>query len=149
LKEITMHTEASNASPLFTAENVIFVYTRAQAIADGVLIDATELAREAGFRFPVALSAEVWAQCVAWQQEDSDRQIHQDETGRLWDVLWMASFAIRACAGASQSNRLPFRLYVVPRDGKSQQAREVELHVHIGPGDQGEPVLTIMLPLED
>ena len=54
-----MHTEARNESPLFTAENVIHVYTRAQAIADGVLIDATELAREAGFRFPVALSAEV------------------------------------------------------------------------------------------
>jgi hypothetical protein len=61
----------------------------------------------------------------------------------------MASFAIRARGGASQSRRMPFRLYVVPRDGKSLQAREVELHVHIGPGDQGEPVLTIMLPLED
>lgn len=144
-----MHTEPINESPLFTAECVVHVYTRAQAIADGVLIDATELAREAGFRFPVALSAEVWAQCVAWQHEDSDRQIHQDETGRFWDVLWMASFAIRARGGASQSSRMPFRLSVVPRDGKSRQGREVELHVHIGPGDQGEPVLTIMLPLED
>ena len=31
---------------------VIFSYTRAQAIADGVLIDATELAKQAGFRYP-------------------------------------------------------------------------------------------------
>ena len=144
-----MNTLSTNDTPLFGEENVIFAYTRAQAIADGVLIDVSEAASEAGFRFPVALTAQVWADCVAWEPEDSDRQIHQDLSGRLWDVLWMASFAIRACAGASQSNRLPFRLFVVPRDGKSQQAREVELHVHIGPGDQGEPVLTIMLPLED
>ena len=44
---------------------VIFSYTRAQAIADGVLIDATELAKEAGFRIPVAVTAGVWAECVA------------------------------------------------------------------------------------
>ena len=144
-----MKSEPRNESPLFTAENVIHVYTRAQAIADGVLIDATELAREAGFRFPVALTTEVWAECVAWEQDDCERQVHQDVTGRLWDVLWMASVAIRARGGASRSSRMPFQLLVVPRDGKSRQAREVELHVHIGPGDQGEPVLTIMMPWED
>ena len=44
---------------------VIFSYTRAQAIADGVLIDATELAKEAGFRIPVAVTAGVWGECVA------------------------------------------------------------------------------------
>ena len=44
---------------------VIFSYTRAQAIADGVLIDVSELAKEAGFRFPVAVTAGVWAECVA------------------------------------------------------------------------------------
>ena len=32
---------------------VIFTYTRAQAIADGVLIDVSKLAREASFRYPV------------------------------------------------------------------------------------------------
>ena len=144
-----MKTEPKNESPLFTAENVIHVYTRAQALADGVLIDAAELAREAGFRYPVALTAEAWAECVAWEQEDSQRQTHQDVTGRLWDVLWMASVAIRARGGTSQSSRIPFQLLVVPRDGKSRRAREVTLHVHIGPGDLGEPVLTIMMPGED
>jgi len=144
-----MSTEPRSESPLFTEQNVIYVYTRAQAIADGVLIDATELAQEAGFRYPVALTAAVWAECVAWEQKDSRRQIHQDVTGRLWDVLWMASVAIRALGKASQSSRLPFQLLVVPRDGKSRRAREVELHVHIGPGDQAEPVMTIMLLGED
>lgn len=144
-----MNTLSTNDAPLFGEENVIFAYTRAQAIADGVLIDVSKAAREAGFRFPVALTAQVWADCVAWEPEDSDRQIHQDLSGRLWDVLWMASWAIRAQRGSDDACRLPYRLFVVPRDGQSQDAQEVELHVHIGPGDAGEPVLTIMLPWED
>ena len=36
---------------------VIYTYTRAQAIEDGVLIDATEMAKETGFKWPVALTA--------------------------------------------------------------------------------------------
>ena len=140
---------AGDDASLFGPENVIFSYTRAQAIADGVLIDVSAAAREAGFRFPVALTAQVWADCVAWEPEDSTRQIHQDLSGRLWDVLWMASCAIRAQRGGDPPYRLPYRLYVVPRDGKSRGAGKVELHVHIGPGDEGEPVLTIMLPWED
>ena len=143
-------TLASDDASLFGPENVIYAYTRVQAIADGVLIDVSEAAREVGFRFPVALTARVWADCVAWEAEDSARQIHQDLSGRLWDVLWMASWAIRSQRGAGDSAcRLPYQLYVVPRDGKSRRAGKVELHVHIGPGDAGEPVLTIMLPWED
>ena len=41
--------------------DVIFTYTRAQALADGVLIDAGALAQEAGFRLPVAITAAAWA----------------------------------------------------------------------------------------
>lgn len=40
---------------------VIHAYTRAQAIEDGVLVDLSDLAREAGFRFPVAVTLGVWA----------------------------------------------------------------------------------------
>ena len=40
---------------------VIFGYTRRQAIDDGVLVDVTEMAREAGFSWPFAMTAEVWA----------------------------------------------------------------------------------------
>ena len=56
--------------PLFG--EVISVYTRAQALADGVLIDAGAMAAEAGFRFPVAITAAAWADCVAW--DDADRR---------------------------------------------------------------------------
>ena len=45
----------------------ISIYTRAQAIEDGVLVDLTEWASAeksfiGGFRIPVAVSAAVWAE---------------------------------------------------------------------------------------
>ena len=70
---------------------VVSVYTRAQALADGVLIDAGAMAREAGFRWPVAITAGAWSDCVTWSDADSQRQTHQDESGRLWDVLFSAT----------------------------------------------------------
>ena len=70
---------------------VIYRYTRAQAIEDGVLVDVSETAREAGFRWPVAMTSAAWADCVAWSEEDNQRQVNQDESGRLWDVLWSAT----------------------------------------------------------
>ncbi|HIE54999.1 MAG TPA: hypothetical protein EYP90_07455 [Chromatiaceae bacterium] len=126
---------------------VIHAYTRAQAIEDGVLVDVSETAREAGFRWPVALTRAAWADCVAWTEDDNHRQVYQDESGRLWDVLWMAFNAIRgAAAGESQ---IVYQLYRVPRDGKSVEARLTALKLVAGPGDAGEPVVTIMLPGED
>ncbi|HHC72950.1 MAG TPA: hypothetical protein ENK54_08630 [Thiotrichales bacterium] len=126
---------------------VIHTYTRAEAIEDGALVDVSEMAREAGFRWPVAMTRAAWEDCVAWTDTDSDRQTYQDESGRLWDVLYMAQNAIRA-SGAGRC-RIPFHLYRVPRDGKSVDARLAELQLVAGPGDFGEPVLTLLLPGED
>ena len=130
-----------------TFGEVIYSYTRAQAIADGVLVDVSELAGDAGFRHPVAMTAGAWADCVAWSSEDSYAQVHQDQTGRLWDVLWMASRAVR-CASSGQSELL-FELDRIPRDGRSTQAVRCQLKVVAGPGDSGEPVITVLLPGED
>ena len=126
---------------------IISTYTRAQAIEDGVLIDAGSMAQEAGFKWPVAVTSAAWADYVTWSEDDSDKQVHQDESGRLWDVLFMASHAIRAhsCSG----DRLLFQLYRVPRDGRSIKAELTTLKLIVGPGDQGEPVITILLPHED
>ena len=126
---------------------VISTYSRAQALEDGVLIDAGLTAREAGFKWQVAITAAAWADCVAWSDADSDCQIHQDQSGRLWDVLFMAQHAIRV--NRSGGDRLKFQLYRVPRDGKSTEATIITLKLIVGPGDQGEPVLTILLADED
>ena len=115
---------------------VISTYTRAQGIEDGVLIDAGSMASEAGFNWPVALTSAVW-----------EHQVHQDQSGRLWDVLYMASHAIRTAK--ESGDRLLFQLYRVARDGHSTEAVLVTLKLIVGPGDAGEPVITILQPHED
>lgn len=121
-------------------------YTRKQAIADGLLVDVTQTAREAGFRVPVAMTAAAWDKAVAWSDTDSARQTPQDEAGRAWDVVWMAYIAALRASG---SCRVPFQLYAVHRGGTAKRPRLMTLHMHIGPGDEGEAVITIMNPDED
>ncbi|MDX1252191.1 MAG: hypothetical protein IDH49_08110 [Gammaproteobacteria bacterium] len=126
---------------------MISVYTRAEAIDDGVLINVSKMAAEAGFRCAVALTQGVYAECVAWSEEDSLRQTYQDEPQRLWDVVWMATNAARSAKPGE--TRTPFQLYCVPRDGKSHKPKLTTLHLHAGSGDDGEMVITIMLTHED
>ena len=121
---------------------VIHAYSRAQAIADGVLVDCSALAREAGIRVPVALTRAAWDLCVALSPAAKDAL--NDEQGRLWDVLWMMSMAIRRQAG--NGDRLLFSLNCVT---ERVQPSRVTLRAVIGPGDSAEPVLTVMLPDED
>lgn len=126
---------------------VIFRYTRQQALEDGVLIDASAMAREAGFTLPVALTAAAWADAVAWNEADNERQAYQDQSGRLWDVLFMAAHAIRSDSKGVQP--LLFSLHRIPRDGCSHRSRRLALQLILGPGDDGEAVITILLPGED
>src|SRR5437879_6332420 len=71
--------------------DVIYSYTRTQAIEDGVLVDVTPMAREAGFVYPVALTRAVWNRYV----EVPEGVTGQDEIGRLWDIVWMCWLAAR------------------------------------------------------
>jgi hypothetical protein len=121
----------------------ISVYTRAQALEDGALIDARATAREAGIRYPVALTRAVWAQCVAVPAGVAC----QDEPGRLWDVLWMLRVAIRR---SNDGSEIRYSLYVRNTNRERLDRRDlVMLKALCGPGDDAEPVITIMLPAED
>lgn len=142
-----MSNSSSNRSTESFFGEVISTYTRAQAIEDGVLIDTGSMAQEAGFKWPVAVTSAAWADCIAWTEDDSDKQVYQDQSGRLWDVLFMASHAIRN--GSGSGDRLLFKLYRVRRDGYSKEAILATLKLIVSPGDQGEPVITILLPDED
>ena len=142
----------SNTSSEQSAESffgdIISTYTRAQAIEDGVLIDVSPIAKESGFNeWPVSMTAGAWADCVAWSDTDSQTQVYQDQSGRLYDVIFMAFQAI--CLSREVGDRLLFRLYRVPRDGRSTEAEITTLKLIVGPGDSGEPVITIMLIDED
>lgn len=128
---------------MFEDADVIHRYNRAGAIADGTLVDVTETAREAGFRVPVALTRTVWGDCVYWGPEDNERAVYQDEAGRLRDVLWMAWLAAKANKDAE---RVAFKMLRVPRGSRTEQPTPVTLLLDIGPGDDGEPVVTIGFP---
>ena len=128
---------------MFTAADVIYAYTRAQAIQDGVLVDITERAKEAGFRVSVAVTERVWGECVEWPETEP---AIQDESGRLWDLVCMAAVAARS-GSRRNADRVTFQLSIVAR-GYTVPGL-VRLTLHIGPGDKGEPVITIMMPNED
>ena len=126
---------------------VLSVYTRAQAIEDGFLVDVSETAREAGFKLPVAVTRAVWDRLVALPE---GYRGFQDERGRLWDVLWMARhYALRA----SDSDRVTMCVLVRDvrkdlRDSNRPPHRHFPI-VAIGAGDVGEPVATIMFAEDD
>ncbi|MET9499554.1 DUF6573 family protein [Streptomyces sp. NPDC006552] len=120
--------------------------TRAQAITHGLFVEVPRtLSHEAGFRVPVALTKAAWEDCVAWTDTDDHKQnTVQDETGRLWDVLIMSRLAIARAKGIQAH----VTLHRIKRDGRSRIPQLARLVVEIGPGDQREPVITIMLPEE-
>jgi hypothetical protein len=121
---------------------VIFSYTRSQAVADGVLVEVTKTANEAGIRFPVFITRAVFEQYVAVPPNVAG----QDEAGRLWDIVWMLRFAIlRSRSGQS---RVPVALYV---RNDNHRARLVKLIATCGPLDidDPQPAITVMMPDED
>ena len=130
---------------------VIHQYTRAQAIADGVLVDVSKTAREAGLKWPVALTQTVWVDCAEWTERDKEKSRSldgQSTSGRLWDILHMARIAIIASPNTGDGRMLHYEIERVPRPGCDRR-RRVRLKLVTGPGDNHEPVMTIMLPDED
>lgn len=123
---------------------VVFCYTRAEALADGVLVDVTREAREAGFTLPVAITEALWRDI----NTVPERVRWQDPRGRLHDVLWMSGLAAGRAGRNPKTNReavLPVRL-VLHTHNNPHGNHVVELALHCGPGDAGEPVLTIGYP---
>src|SRR5690349_18297354 len=135
--------------------DVIYSYTRKQAIEDGVLVEVDRtLSRQAGIIHPVALTREVFERYVRWDEKDNDRQAYQDETGRLWDILWMCFNYLKNAVKNGKHNTgggILFVVHVIPRNEKSRARcpRKTILKCIVGPGDDAEPVITILLPDED
>jgi hypothetical protein len=125
---------------MFEEADLMHRYTRAEALADGVLIDVSAVAREAGIRWPVALTSAAWERCVAVPAGVNC----QDEAGRLWDLCWMLALAARR----SKCAEVRFGIHV-RNDNREGTPPLVRLKALSGPGDNGEPVITVMMPDED
>lgn len=122
--------------------DVIHSYSRKQAIEDGVLIDVSETAREAGIKYPVAMTAGVFQNAVRVPAGVPA----QDGAGRLWDVLFMLRFAITRHRDA-EGDALLYTVFV--RNSDDAGPEPVKLKAICHPGDAGEPVVTILLLDED
>lgn len=140
--------DASDRGAVFTGSDMrspllecVATYTRREALADGVLIDAGQMAVESGFRCPVALTAAAWSACIDGPQFE---QRGTDE-GRLWDVLQVLRFEAQR-KGSPGTNEINFSVDVERADGRT---RTIGLKGVCGPGDDHEAVVTVMLPRED
>lgn len=124
----------------------ISIYTRAQALADGVLVDLTAAAEQYGFKIPLACTEAVW-RSLDWPVGHKPCN-GQSSEGRVHDVLMMARLAANgaAQAGASVAD---FGVLMVPVEGEAVVPETVRFRLMVSGGDSGEPVLTLMYPGED
>lgn len=109
---------------------VIYSYTRAQAIEDDVLVDLTafHIVRQL-WKFHLACTDTVWALICNSGEPD------------IGVVFLKIAIAVNKAAQDSDDNPI---FFMVTLGGKDH-----ELQWHLGPGDAGEPVFTLMLPHED
>lgn len=125
----------------FEAANIISIYTRENALMDGVLHDVSYMAKEVGFKFPVAVSANV----MAIINDIPVKYDYQSKEGRLYDVLFLAAINARSSKGAE----IMYKLELPHYGSKNNVIKTTHLKALIGPGDNYEPVVTIMLQNED
>ena len=138
----------AKATSPFSHADVVYSYTRAEAIADGVLVDLMQpdfldLFRDAGIKFPCAMTIDAFSTYVDMSPE-LQKETGQDIKGRLWDILWM--FRQQARQTTPGTDTLYFK-FVATTD--RLVTKEHVLKAVVGPGDQGEPVITFMHPWED
>ena len=101
------------------------------------------MASEAGFRYPAAITVDLHTRLTPNQWEV---ELGQSYEGRLWDVVFLASFAARQAGGADQSQ---FEVSLLKADEEpphSTHRSTLKLMIVVGPGDEGEPVITIGFP---
>lgn len=125
----------------------ISVYSRADALRDGVLIEVpADIRREAGILYPVAVTDHLWSYI---EPDNLEEMPGQSVSGRLWDLLWMFATTAKMSRGES---RIKYRVIFqknVGCYGLPPVCETVTVIAVCGPGDYGEPVLTLMLPEDD
>ncbi len=90
-------------------EQPIYSYTAEQAIEDGILVDVSSMAKEAGFTWPVRITRGVHDLCTP--PKTNKIQSYQ---GRLWDVLWMAYCKIKMTKD-KEEGLVPFKVKLGPK----------------------------------
>ncbi len=105
---------------MFNQNDLISSYSRAEAISDGVLVDISPIA--SGIKYPVAMTSELY--------------------GRMDKYIYEILHAFRTNAPTARGDVMHFEIL-------KQSGHFVKIKSVIGPGDDLEPVITLMLPEED
>jgi len=119
----------------------IYQYSRAEGINDGVLIDLTANYPDECrlYRYPVACTAAVWSLV---DRAVSDRRLCNSVAGVVWDILYMSQ---RGIVSRPDEQTVLFAVIITG----TRRKRSHTMKAVCGPGDDMEPVITIMLPHED
>lgn len=127
---------------------VIYGYSRAQAIDDGVLVEVPESAsRAAGFKVHTVMTASAWGATVGFGTDLAE--LLMKATAVLAAAMLeyrQSEHRARMGLGEPVGDRLAFAYDAEREDGGVDV---VQLLLVIGPGDNAEPVGTVMLPSED
>ncbi len=115
-----------------TTDNIIFAYTRQDAIDDGVFIDITKTAEEAMIRFPTCISSNLYHTYI----NPDPMPENQDEKGRLWDLLTVFYYTAKSAKDS-------FMKFTVKFSGKN-----VEVWAVCEPASptDPQPCINIFLP---
>ena len=134
---------------------LIYSYTTKQAAEDGMLVlIPADTSKEAGITFPVYITKAVWDKYV---EVPSGMEGEQDESGRLWDILWMFRMAARKVSGSYHEFEFICRLDDIA-DWESNEVlfenrltRTVKLKsmVQAQDFDDPSPAIFILKPNED
>lgn len=125
----------------FFGDEYTSIYTRAEALEDGDLVDVSRMAREAGMPLPTAITRAVYARLTPSEEEAAHGQ---DFPGRLWDLLNILMYSARR---NPNTDTLPF-YFLMQEMSKTKRMHQVQVHViaKLHGGDEGEPVVTIGYP---
>jgi hypothetical protein len=128
--------------PPWRDTDVMHTYIRAHALAAGVLIAIIPLATDAGFRYPVAVTAAVWQ---LLEPSDDLARLGHSATGRAWDVLQVLRAAIRGSEHTDRISCAP--LFVL--DAAHLTRQPMQLWALCGPGDDEAQVITVLCEGEE
>lgn len=114
---------------------VIHSYSRADAVADGYMVEVDAAKSRPFFTLPVAITRSVWDLIVdRGEASESTRAV------RLADLLLCAKAAAVKAAGED--------LAAFTYEAWGDAPVRASLFLHIGPADTAAPVITIMQPSE-
>lgn len=111
----------------------ISVYSRKDAIADGILVDLMQpslvhLVKQAGFRYPLAMTSTAFYRYVEFDLLDKGH--FQSIEGRLWDVLYMLGLKLRLNKNKTASE-IFFSFICLPNKQTQSKANDenvIEIH---------------------